>query len=330
MRKILLLLLLVASFTVLLCTGTPGYVAINSSDGVKILVYGVHLGTVSGGQLILSLTPGTYRLTAQKEGYEDESVFVTVQSGRSTSVNVELTQSKVIQEDISTEQKVSLGQKTGTINIYSVPFPSAKVSINGVSYGETDIKLTNFPLGKLTVKAESGGRILQNVFTLEANETIYLQANFVEGKIFRLFNVSFDFPENVEVTIDGNITKTNESVVLIGPDHRVEMKATDLSRYEPLSVKQITLTGDGSYELIPDFSEEYIDHISTIPPGELVLVEKGSFTMGDTWGDGELFETPAHKVTFTYDFYIGKYETSFEEYDDFCEATGKSSPDDKN
>jgi len=330
MRKILLLLLLVASFTVLLCTGTPGYVAINSSDGVKILVYGVHLGTVSGGQLILSFTPGTYRLTAQKEGYEDESVFVTVQSGRSTSVNVELTQSKVIQENISTEQKVSLGQKTGTISIYSVPFPSAKVSINGVSYGETDIRLTNFPLGKLTVKAESGGRILQNVFTLEANETICLQANFVDGKIFQLFNVSFDFPENVEVTIDGNITKKNESVVLIGADHRVEMKATDLSRYEPLSVKQITLTGDGSYELIPDFSEEYIDHISTIPPGELVLVEKGSFTMGDTWGDGERFETPAHKVTFTYDFYIGKYETTFEEYDDFCEATGKSSPDDKN
>ncbi|PZC53124.1 hypothetical protein LH53_00740 [Mesotoga sp. TolDC] len=37
-----------------------------------------------------------------------------------------------------------------------------------------------------------------------------------------------------------------------------------------------------------------------------------------------------HKVTLTYSFYIGKYETTFDEYDAFCEATGKSSPDDEN
>jgi len=60
----------------------------------------------------------------------------------------------------------------------------------------------------------------------------------------------------------------------------------------------------------------------------MVLVEKGSFTMGDTWGDGSSDEKPTHKVTFTYDFHIGKYEVTFEEYDVFCEATGKSKPSD--
>jgi hypothetical protein len=239
MRKILLLLLVVASFAVLFGTEAPGYVEITSSDGVKILVDGVHKGTVVGSQLILSLAPGTYTLTAQKEGYEDESVVVTVQSGRSTSVSIELSQAKVIQEKIPTEQKkVVLGQKTGTINIYSIPFPSAKVSINGVNYGETDIRLTNFPVGKLTVKVDPGGKSLQNVFTLKENETIDLQVNFVDGKIYQLFTVSFDFPDDVEVTIDGNIIKKNESVVLIGPDHRVEMRVTDLSRYEPSSVNR--------------------------------------------------------------------------------------------
>jgi formylglycine-generating enzyme required for sulfatase activity len=63
--------------------------------------------------------------------------------------------------------------------------------------------------------------------------------------------------------------------------------------------------------------------------GELLLVEKGSFTMGDTWGDGYYDEKPTHKVTFTYNFYIGKYETTFDEYDAFCEATGRSKPDDQ-
>ena len=53
MRKILLLLLVVASFAALFGTEAPGYVAITYSDGVKILVDGVHKGTVVGSQLIL-------------------------------------------------------------------------------------------------------------------------------------------------------------------------------------------------------------------------------------------------------------------------------------
>jgi len=60
--------------------------------------------------------------------------------------------------------------------------------------------------------------------------------------------------------------------------------------------------------------------------GEFVLVEKGSFTMGDTWEEGDSNEKPIHKVTFAYDFYIGKYETTFQEYDAFCEDTGRSKP----
>jgi len=62
--------------------------------------------------------------------------------------------------------------------------------------------------------------------------------------------------------------------------------------------------------------------------GEFVLVEKGSFTMGDTWGDGYDNEKPTYKVTFTYNFCIGKYETTFDEYDAFCEATGRNKPRD--
>ncbi|AFK08066.1 hypothetical protein BG32_11250 [Mesotoga sp. HF07.pep.5.2.highcov] len=63
--------------------------------------------------------------------------------------------------------------------------------------------------------------------------------------------------------------------------------------------------------------------------GQLVLVEKGRFTMGDTWGDGYDNEKPTHQVTFTYDFYVGKYEVTFDEYDAFCEARGIVKPDDE-
>lgn len=61
----------------------------------------------------------------------------------------------------------------------------------------------------------------------------------------------------------------------------------------------------------------------------MVTVEGGTFMMGDEFGD--LWEVcrPVHQVTFTYDFEIGKYETTFDEYDAFCEATERIKPDDE-
>ena len=66
---------------------------------------------------------------------------------------------------------------------------------------------------------------------------------------------------------------------------------------------------------------------AAVPKG-MVLVEKGSFTMGDTWGDGFNWERPTHRVELTYDFYIDNYEVTFDEYDAFCSATGRSKPND--
>jgi len=67
------------------------------------------------------------------------------------------------------------------------------------------------------------------------------------------------------------------------------------------------------------------DEPSKLAP-QMILVEKGSFTMG---GSGSDSENPSHKVTFTYDFYIGKYEITFEEYDRFCADKGRKEPSDQ-
>ena len=59
---------------------------------------------------------------------------------------------------------------------------------------------------------------------------------------------------------------------------------------------------------------------------EMVLVKAGTFQMGNTITDieGSDNEEPVHTVRLTYDFYIGKYEVTFNEYDTYCEETGKS------
>jgi len=60
---------------------------------------------------------------------------------------------------------------------------------------------------------------------------------------------------------------------------------------------------------------------------EMVLVETGSFEMGDEYG--VLDARPAHVVSITRSFYVGKYAVTFDEYDRFCDETvGQSRKDD--
>jgi len=63
----------------------------------------------------------------------------------------------------------------------------------------------------------------------------------------------------------------------------------------------------------------------------MVLVKGGSFQMGNVNNESEGYsdEKPVHRVTLTYDYWMGKYEVTFAEYDAFCNATGRSKPGDE-
>lgn len=59
-------------------------------------------------------------------------------------------------------------------------------------------------------------------------------------------------------------------------------------------------------------------------------IPKGEFRMGDNFddGEGEINEQPVHTV-YLEAYKISKFEVTFEQYDTFCEATGRNKPDDK-
>ncbi len=61
---------------------------------------------------------------------------------------------------------------------------------------------------------------------------------------------------------------------------------------------------------------------------QMVLVEGGTFMMGDEHGDLSDPSRPVHQVTLTYHFEIGKYHVTFSEYDKFCDDTRRSKPSD--
>jgi len=55
----------------------------------------------------------------------------------------------------------------------------------------------------------------------------------------------------------------------------------------------------------------------------MVLVDAGTFTMGNN--NEMIFQKPAHQVTIS-SFLISTFEVTYDEYDLFCESTGRSKP----
>lgn len=60
---------------------------------------------------------------------------------------------------------------------------------------------------------------------------------------------------------------------------------------------------------------------------EMIMLPGGRFRMGDIQGGGCENERPVHEVELD-SFAIGRYPTTFAEYDVFCEATGREKPKD--
>ena len=61
---------------------------------------------------------------------------------------------------------------------------------------------------------------------------------------------------------------------------------------------------------------------------ELVLIPAGHFDMGSVGDRGYDFERPAHRVAVPA-FYLGRYEVTFAQYDQFCRDTKRPLPNDE-
>lgn len=62
-------------------------------------------------------------------------------------------------------------------------------------------------------------------------------------------------------------------------------------------------------------------------PEDFILIEGGNFVMGDITGL-DRYATPPHRVSVK-SFRMGRFSVTFEEYDRFCEATGRDKPSDE-
>jgi len=79
--------------------------------------------------------------------------------------------------------------------------------------------------------------------------------------------------------------------------------------------------------LTATFVFTFYSHAQTTAYPEMVVVEGGTFEMGDEHGDGEADEQPVHSVTLK-TFSIAKTETTVKQWKTYCQETGRSMPSD--
>jgi formylglycine-generating enzyme required for sulfatase activity len=62
---------------------------------------------------------------------------------------------------------------------------------------------------------------------------------------------------------------------------------------------------------------------------EMVVIPPGTFRRGDLQGDGDSDELPVREVRIPRPIALSRYAVTFEDYDRFCELTGRPKPDDE-
>ncbi|NDK36782.1 formylglycine-generating enzyme family protein, partial [Rhodovulum sulfidophilum] len=89
-------------------------------------------------------------------------------------------------------------------------------------------------------------------------------------------------------------------------------------------------SGDGLIRV--DTDTPFRDRLADGAPGpEMIAIPTGTFLMGSAADDKQAYndEKPGHPVDIAEPFALAKYPLTFEEFDRFCEVTGREKPDDR-
>lgn len=102
------------------------------------------------------------------------------------------------------------------------------------------------------------------------------------------------------------------------------------------AVRQVEAELEQTTRSVIDLCERFSRNPPTAQPlaqrgggPEMVIIGPGSACQGDISGRGESDERPVRVVEFARPFAIGRYEVTFDEYDEFARATGRVLPDDE-
>ncbi len=282
-----------------------GIVIKTAPTGARILINNFEEGI---SDLPLFKYPGRYNLRITKPGYVD--------------IDEELK----ITETGKKEFLYSLVENAGTLELSVTP-ADANILLNKKDYtGQKNIKLAPGPykveLGK------TGYRDLSETITITQGKTL--------TKIYSLEAVTgvLQFtikPVEAQVKLQRNGSTVEEwkgmkflRNLVIG-EYQLEANAPGYEKHSGTIKITEGKTTIENIELIKETAQS-AGGTGGNAGENMVFVKGGWYEMGSNNGDGD--EKPVHRV-WVDDFYMGKYEVTFAEYDKFCEATGRTKPSDQ-
>jgi len=277
---------------------------------------------------IENIEAGYYTLKISKEGYKDQIKSVEIEVGKQTSQHITLVQEEA---------------KTGSVSVSTNP-SSSYIYLDGIYQGFSPMTIEDLEPGYYSIKLKKSGYHdktqsigieageKENLYTSlekEKTTTESVSENNNTGRMIINSNPSGAYIY-LNQGFKGACPKTLEDL----EPGTYAVKATK-NDYED-KIVNITLNAGETKQISLQLEKK--NEENRYIPGkfvpDLVLVKGGTFQMGDTRGDAGIFdlaggEKPVHTVKLTYDYYIGKTEVLFNEFDVYYQETGRWKKDDK-
>jgi len=284
-------------------TMDPAYstITLSTTPSAEIFIDNIKVATGSYKSRMLT---GIYTIKAELDKHNPEQKQIIVEENKDQAI------------------QFNLVPKTGTLNITSTPF-DAKIKLNGVDYGTTPTTIKNLLIGEYSLVIEKPGcGTLAKSIVIEENKTIDINETLPTGKKVSLLSS----PSNAQLWIDGaNIGTTPYSTTLGFGDHIVKIVNGKIEKNQNITV---TPEGQSAWEFNVA-SSNFIRVGNSQKYIEFVSIPAGTFIMGSPTSEVERFlNETQYQVTLSA-FKMSIYEVTFEQYDLFCDATGRSKPSDE-
>jgi formylglycine-generating enzyme required for sulfatase activity len=191
---------------------------------------------------------------------------------------------------------MKLYRDVGNITVVSMP-PELSVTIDGEIKGKTPLKINNYPAGTFYIKIGS----ISGKFELKKNQTLRLRAE--SGKIRDL---------NWEEEQEKIIQAQNEERRLAEVERQNELRRQEEQRRKEEEEERKRLEAERKRK----DEENYLQSLKN----DIIYVKGGSVRRVSSE------KTYWVKVN---DFYISKYEVTYNRYDEFCRSTNREKPKDR-
>jgi len=284
-------------------TMNPAYgeLSITTKPESDIYIEGVKVGN---GTYNVRKTTGFYTIEARKDKHTADSKKVEVSDGQKIDVILNPL------------------PKYGILKISTKP-PDAEIWIDGTNKGTTPITLKQLLVGDYHLELKKQGyATISKTLKINQNETTQISETLQNGLQVSIYST----PAGANLEIDG-LSKgpTPFSGILSFGIHSIKITNNTKIVNESISVTQ---GGKTSWSFNVSETKDFTETIKGVNL-EMVFVKGGTFTMGSPTSEKDRgSDETQHQVTLS-DFYIGKYEVTFEQYDAFCTATSRAKPSDR-